>query len=64
MAVVLFVGVARWTEPDTLLELLPLGIAWALACGWALWRFGFDADERAGIGRQLRPAAAPVPDLG
>ena len=63
VAIVLF-GVARWAGPDTLLELLPFGIAWVIAGGLALWRFGFDAAERAGIGRQLRPAAAPVPEIG
>ena len=56
VAFVVFVGVARVTEPDTLLELLPLGVVWALACGWALWQFGLDPEERAGLGRELRPA--------
>jgi len=61
-ALLLLVGVARLTEPDTLLELLPLGIAWFLACGFALWRYGFDEGERATIGRQLRPPSSPVPE--
>ena len=60
-AVVLFVGVARWAEPDTLLELLPLGIAWALACGWRSGASASTPRSGPGIGRQLRPAAAPVP---
>jgi O-antigen/teichoic acid export membrane protein len=64
VALVLFGGVARWADPDTLLELLPLGIAWGLTCGLALWRFGLDPAERAGLGRQLRPASAPVPEIG
>jgi len=61
-ALLVLVAVARLTEPDTLLELLPLGLGWLVACGVALWRFGFDASERATIGRQLRPPAAPVPE--
>jgi O-antigen/teichoic acid export membrane protein len=61
-AVIVLVAAARLTEPDTLLELLPLGLAWALVCGFALWRYGFDASERATIGRQLRPPSAPVPE--
>ena len=58
----LLVLVARVAEPDTLLELLPLGIAWLLVAGFLLWRFGFDEGERATIGRQLRPPTAPVPE--
>jgi O-antigen/teichoic acid export membrane protein len=58
----LLVLVARVAEPDTLLELLPLGIAWLLVAGFLLWRFGFDEGERATIGRQLRPPSAPVPE--
>ena len=61
-ALLLFVGIARVTDPDTLLELLPLGIAWAIIGGLTLWRFGFDEGERATIGRQLRPPSAPVPE--
>jgi len=61
-ALLVLVGAARLTEPDTLLGLLPLGLAWSLACGFALWRFGFDESERATIGRQLRPPSAPVPE--
>jgi O-antigen/teichoic acid export membrane protein len=64
VAVVLFGGLARWLEPDTLLELLPFGAAWLLACGWAVWRFGFNESERAGLGRQLRPGpVVAVPEL-
>ena len=64
-ALVVLVGIARVAQPDTLLTLLPLGVVWGLVCGWALWRFGLDPEERAGLGRQLRPPpAAAVPDLG
>ena len=61
-ALLVFGGLARVTDPDTLVELVPLGIAWALVGGLALWRFGFDGAERATIGRQLRPPSAPVPE--
>ena len=60
---VVLVAVARIAEPDALLELLPLGLLWAVAGGLALWRFGLDAEERAGFGRKLRPAAAPLPEV-
>jgi O-antigen/teichoic acid export membrane protein len=64
-ALIVLVGIARVAQPDTLLELLPLGVVWGLGCGWALWQFGLDPAERAGLGRQLRPPpAAAVPDLG
>src|SRR5207342_3365710 len=63
-ALVVLVGIARVAQPDTLLELLPLGVVWGLVCGSALWQFGLDPEERAGLGRELRPTAAPVPDLG
>jgi O-antigen/teichoic acid export membrane protein len=62
-AVLVLVGIARVAKPDTLLELLPLGLLWAAAGGWTLWRFGLDAEERAGFGRQLRPPADPLPDV-
>lgn len=62
-ALLVLVGIARIAEPDTLLELLPLGLVWALVGGSALWRFGLDAEERAAFGRQLRPPAAPLPDI-
>lgn len=62
-ALLVLVGIARIAEPDTLLELLPLGIVWAVVAGWALWRFGLDAEERAGFSRQLRPPAAPLPEV-
>lgn len=58
----LLVGVARTADPRTLVELLPLGVAWLLVCGFVLWRFGFDERERATIGRQLRPPSTPVPE--
>jgi len=60
--VVVLVGIARLTDPDTLLELVPLGVAWCAVSGLVLWRFGFDRDERAVLSRQLRSGSAPVPD--
>jgi O-antigen/teichoic acid export membrane protein len=53
-ALVVLVGAARIWSPDTLLTLVPLGVAWALAGGFAIWRFGLDPGERAQLGRQLR----------
>lgn len=58
VAALVLLGIGRLTEPDTLLELLPLGLAWCAAAGFVLWRFGFDADERAVLSRQLRLTSA------
>lgn len=62
-ALPVLVFAARAAEPDTLLELLPLGIAWALVAGVFLWRFGFGKEERAVLARTARgrPAALPEP---
>jgi O-antigen/teichoic acid export membrane protein len=58
-AVVVLLGVGRLGDLDTRLELLPVGCLWALTCGLAVWRFGFDSDERSVVSRQLlRPPAA------
>jgi O-antigen/teichoic acid export membrane protein len=62
-AVVVLAGVGSLGDLDTLLELLPLGVLWALTCGLLVWRFGFDQEERAVVSRQLlRPPAAAVTD--
>ncbi len=61
-ALLLLAGVARLAEPDALLELLPLGLAWGAVSALVLWRFGFDAAERAMIASQLRPGSTGVPD--
>jgi O-antigen/teichoic acid export membrane protein len=61
-ALVMLVGAARLWDPDTLLELLPLGLAWCVVSGVVLWRFGFDREERAVLSRQLRPGMPAVPD--
>lgn len=59
VGVVVLLGVGRLGDLDTRLELLPLGCLWALACGLAVWRLGFDREERAIVSRQLlRPPAA------
>jgi O-antigen/teichoic acid export membrane protein len=63
-AVPLLVVASRALEPDTLLELAPVGLAWVALCGAAIWRFGLDRDERDVLGRTLRGgrgAAAPEP---
>jgi O-antigen/teichoic acid export membrane protein len=57
--VVVLLGVGSLGDQDTLLELVPLGCLWALTCGFVVWRFGFDRDERAIVsGQLLRPPAA------
>lgn len=59
-AAVVLVLVARATEPDTLLELFPLGVAWIVVCGFAIWRFGLDGEERAVLARTLRGGGGGV----
>lgn len=62
-ALVVLVLAPRAFDPDTLLELLPVGIAWATGCGVAIWRFGLDRSERDVLGRALRGGrGAPVPE--
>ena len=59
--VVVLLGVGHIGDLDTRLELLPVGCLWALVCGVAVWRFGFNREERAIVARQvLRPPAAAV----
>ena len=59
--VVVLLGVGHIGDLDTRLELLPVGCLWALVCGVAVWRFGFNREERAIVARQvLRPPAAVV----
>jgi O-antigen/teichoic acid export membrane protein len=60
-AAAVLVLTARALEPDTLLELFPLGVAWLVACGFAIWRFGLDGEERAVLGRTVR-GGRPVPE--
>jgi hypothetical protein len=63
-ALVVLVAVGRATVPDTLLGLLPLGVAWAAVSGLLLWRFGLDAEERIILRRTLRGSpggAVPEP---
>ena len=64
-AVLVLVLVARAFEPNTLLELFPLGVAWIVVCGFAIVRFGLDGEERTVLRRTLRGgsrfvAAEPV----
>lgn len=59
LAAALVLGLAaRTTDPDTLLELFPLGCAWVLACGFAIWRLGLSEGERAQLARTLRGGGA------
>ena len=56
--VAVFVGIARWFDPSSLLELVPLGVLWVVVASGVLWRFGIDADERAQVrGQFFRPRA-------
>ena len=56
---VVLLGVGHIGDLDTRLELLPVGCLWAIACSLAVWRFGFDREERAVVAQQLlRPPAA------
>lgn len=62
-ATLVLVLAGRSLEPDTLLELVPLGLVWVLACGFAIWRFGLAGDERVTLGRTLRGGhSRPVPE--
>ncbi len=57
-SVVVFVGVARWLDPSSLLELAPLGVVWTVVASAVLWRFGLASEERAQFrGQFLRPRA-------
>jgi O-antigen/teichoic acid export membrane protein len=47
-------GVARALDTDTLLELLPVGLAWGLLAAGAVWTVGLAAGERRAFARQLR----------
>ena len=59
VAAVVF-GVARAADTDALLELLPVGAAWAVLAGAAVWRFGLSADERRSFARQVRGVPPPL----
>ena len=60
-AALLVLGSARVVGADTLLELVPFGVAWLLlGCG-AVWRFGLTADERRSFSRQIGRGRAAVP---
>ena len=64
-ALVVLVGIARVAQPDTLLDALAARgrLGTGLRLGAVAVRPG--PEERAGLGRQLRPPpAAAVPDLG
>jgi O-antigen/teichoic acid export membrane protein len=53
VAAVVFAA-ARLADTDTLLELLPVGIAWGVLAGLVVWTVGLTADERRSFARQLR----------
>jgi O-antigen/teichoic acid export membrane protein len=60
VAAVVLVGIARAWEPDTLPTLAVLGAIWAVTAALAIWRFGFDDQQRASLQRELirRPRGA------
>ena len=58
-ALVLVAAPRVWT-PQTLLELVPLGAAWAVVATLAIWRYGLSTDERAQLARQLRGGRGSV----
>lgn len=53
-------GVARALDTDTLLELAPVGVAWGVLAGAAVWLAGLTAAERRSFAGQLR-GGAPRP---
>ena len=63
VAAALVFSVARAVDADTLLELLPVGAAWASLAGIAIWRFGLTATERASFASQLGGARSAAPGL-
>jgi O-antigen/teichoic acid export membrane protein len=59
-AVVIF-GFARVVGADTLLELLPIGVAWLVVASLAVWRLGITAEERRSFAREIgAPASHPL----
>ena len=52
-AVVVLAGLGALFDPDSLLRLAPIGVAWLLAGAALVWRYGFSARERVVI-RQAR----------
>jgi hypothetical protein len=60
VAGVVLVGLARTWKPDTLPSLALLGAIWAALAALAMWRFGFDDQQRSSLQRELtrRPRGA------
>jgi O-antigen/teichoic acid export membrane protein len=60
-AALVLVAVARIWEPQTLLQLVPLGALWVVVAGGLIWRFGLAPPERDRFRHELwRGGAAPV----
>jgi O-antigen/teichoic acid export membrane protein len=58
---VVLVAVARAWDPQTLVQLVPLGLLWVAAAGALMWRFGLAQRERDQFRRELwRGGATPV----
>jgi O-antigen/teichoic acid export membrane protein len=64
VAAVVLVALARVWKPETLLTVAVLGAIWVVPAALAIWRFGFDDQQRSGLRRELtqrpRGAAAVV----
>ena len=64
-AAAVLVVAARLLDVDTLLELAPLGLLWAVVAGAVVLRYGFSAEERSAL-RSLTtgraPTASPIAD--
>jgi O-antigen/teichoic acid export membrane protein len=60
-AIVVLVAVARAWDPQTLIQLVPLGVLWVAVAGALVWRFGLAPRERDQFRRELwRGGATPV----
>jgi hypothetical protein len=60
-AVFVLVAVARAWDPQTLIQLVPLGVLWVAVAGALVWRFGLAPRERDQFRRELwRGRATPV----
>ncbi len=53
VALLVLVAFARAYQPDTLLELVPLGALWLAACLPAVWRLGLSPEERRSFAHEV-----------
>jgi O-antigen/teichoic acid export membrane protein len=64
VAVPVLVVFARLYDPETLLELVPVGVLWIAAFCPLVWRLGFSAGERRSFARELRGGGAATVEGG